>query len=74
MDTLLKLGNGSLIRSLLILPFAVNGLILLLRGAIANLDSLAEKHPKAKDWQASAYFAILILSYLALVYAIKQLL
>ena len=74
METLLKLGDGSLIHGLLILPFAVNGLFLLFRGACANLDRFAEKHPKAKDWRASAYFAILIFSYLALAYAIKQLL
>ena len=73
MDTLLKLGDGSLVKGLLTLPFAVNGLILLLKGAIANIEKLEEKHI-TQGWIASAYFAILILSYLALAYAIKQLL
>lgn len=73
MDTLLKLGDGSLVKGLLLLPFAVNGLILLLKGAISNIEKLEEKHI-TKGWIASAYFAILILSYLALAYAIKQLL
>ena len=73
MDTLLKLGDGSLVKGLLTLPFAVNGLILLLKGAIANIEKLEEKRI-TKDWQISAHFLIIFLSYIALVYAIKQLL
>lgn len=74
MKNLLIIGDGSLLKGILVLLFAVNGLILVILGAVANLDRLAEKHPNAKGWQASTYFAILILSYLALLDAITKLL
>lgn len=73
METILILGDGSWLKGLLILPFAINGLILVIKGAIANLDKLEEKRIK-KDWQASAYFAVFILSYLALLDAVTKLL
>lgn len=74
MEKILLLGDGSLLKGILIMPFAVNGLILMLRGAVANLERLEEKHPKIKDWRASAYFASLILSYVALFYAAAKIL
>ena len=73
MNTLLKLGDGSLINGLLIFLLAVSGLILAIRGAIANIEKMEEKRI-TKGWMASAYFAILIFSYMALVHAINQLL
>ena len=77
MNTLLKLGDGSLINGLLIFLLAVSGLILAIRGAIANIEKMAEKMEAkrmTKNWQIGTHFLFIILSYLALVYAIKQLL
>ena len=73
MDKILILGDGSWLKGLLVLPFAINGLILVIRGAIANLDKLEEKH-LTKGWQVGAYFAIFLLSYMALFYAAAKLL
>lgn len=73
MDKILILGDGSWLRGLLVIPFAINGLILLIRGAIANLEKLEEKR-FTKDWQVSATFAIFLLSYMALFYATTKLL
>ena len=74
MEKLLILGDGSLIKGLATLPFAIIGLILFLKGAIANLDEIASKYTFKKDWKASACFAVFILSYIAFVYAITRLL
>ena len=77
MENLLILGDGSWLSGLLILPFAINGLVLVIRGAIANIEKMAEKMEAkrmTKNWQIGTHFLFLILSYLALVYAIKQLL
>ena len=73
MDKILILGDGSWLKGLLLLPFVVNGLFLVIKGAIANLDKLDEKRI-TKDWQAGAYFLVFILSYLALLDAIRKLL
>lgn len=73
MDKLLIIGDGSWLRGLLILPFAINGLILVIKGAIVNLDKLEEKRI-TKDWQVSAYFAVFIFSYVALFYVVTKLL
>ena len=74
MDKLLILGDGSLMKGILLLPFAICGLILFIKGAIANLDEINEKYTFKKDWQVSAFFLVFILSYMALVYAISRLL
>ena len=74
MEKLLILGDGSLTKGILLLPFAICGLILFLKGAIANLDEMATKYTFKKDWQVGAFFTILILSYMAFVYAITRLL
>ncbi len=73
MDKIKILGDGSWLKGLLILPFAINGLALVIRGFIVNLEKLEEKRI-TKDWQPSAYFLVLILSYLALLDAVTKLL
>lgn len=73
MDKILILGDGSWLRGLLVLPFAINGLILVIRGAIANLEKLEEKRI-TKGWQVGATSAIFLLSYMALFYAAAKLL
>jgi hypothetical protein len=74
MEKLLILGDGSLIKGILILPFAINGVILVIKGAIANLDKLDETRTVKTNWQAGAYFSVFILSYSALLYAVAKLL
>ena len=74
MEKLLIIGDGSLLKGILTLPFAIYGLILFIKGAIANLDEVNEKYTFKKAWHASAYFLIFILSYMALVDAISKLL
>lgn len=74
MEKILILGDGSLIQGIVILPFAIIGLILFLRGAIANIDEIGQKLTFKKDWQISAFFLVIILSYMAFVYAITRLL
>ena len=74
MEKLLMLGDGSLIKGILILPFAISGLVLFIKGAIANLDEIGQKLTIKKDWQAGLFFLIIILSYTAFVYAITKLL
>lgn len=44
MEKLLILGDGSLLIGILILPFAVNGLILVIKGAFAYLEKIDEKY------------------------------
>ena len=74
MEKILILGDGSLIKGILILPFVINGFILLIKGALANMVKLDETRTVKKEWQASAYFAVFIFSYLALMYAVAKLL
>ena len=74
MDKLLLLGGGSLIIGILILPFAVYGLILVIKGALAYLEKLDEKYTKPKDWQVGALGALYLLSYLGFLYAVAKLL
>ena len=74
MERLLILGDGSLLKGILTLPFAIYGLILFLKGAIANIDEMDTKNILKKKWQTSAWFTIFILSYIAFVYAITKLL
>lgn len=74
MKKLLLLGDGSLLQSILIFPFAICGLILFLRGAVLTLEELSEKFTFKKDWQIGAFFAVFLLCYLAFVYAITKLL
>lgn len=74
MDTLIILGDGSLIKGILVMSFAIAGLILFLRGAASNIEEIGQKFTFRKDWQASLFFLIIILSYMAFVYAITKLL
>ena len=74
MDTLIVLGDGSLIKGILVLPFVISGLILFLRGAASNIEEIGQKFTFRKDWQVSLFFLIIILSYMAFVYAITKLL
>lgn len=74
METLIILGDGSLIKGILVLPFVISGLILFLRGAISNIDEIGQKFTFKKDWQVSLFFLIIIFSYIAFVDAITKLL
>lgn len=72
MEKLLILGDGSLLIGILILPFAVNGLILVIKGAFAYLEKIDEKYSFAKGWQVGLFGAVTLLSYLGLFYAISK--
>lgn len=74
MEKLLVLGDGSLIQGLLILPFAINGLILIIKGAFAYLEKIDQKYTFSKDWQVGALGAVSLLSYLAFIYAVSKIL
>ena len=74
MEKLLLLGDGSLIKGILILPFAVSGLILVIKGAFAYLEKLDTKVTITKDWQVGVLGTIYLLSYLGLFYAVAKLL
>lgn len=72
MEKLLILGDGSLLIGILILPFAVNGLILVIKGAFAYLEKIDEKYSFTKEWQVGLFGAITLLSYLGLFYAVSK--
>lgn len=74
MEKLRILGDGSLIYGLLLLPFAINGLILIAKGAFAYLEKIDEKYTFTKDWQIGAFGAISLLSYLAFFLAVARIL
>ena len=74
MDTLIILGDGSIIKCILVMPFVISGLILFLRGAISNIDEIGEKFTFKKNWQVGLFFLIIIFSYIAFVDAITKLL
>ena len=74
MEKLRILGDGSLMYGILILPFAVNGLILIVKGAFAYLEKIDEKYTFTKDWQVGAFGTISLLSYLAFFLAVARIL
>lgn len=74
MEKLLILGDGSLLIGILILPFAVNGLILVIKGAFAYLEKIDEKYSFKKNWQIGLLGTITLLSYVGLFYAISKVL
>ena len=74
MDKLLLLGDGSLIKGILVLPFSVYGLILIIKGAFAHLEKIDEKYNNPKGWQVGALGATYLLSYLGFLYAVAKLL
>lgn len=74
MDKLLALGDGSVIKGIIISLLSINGLYLMFRGFASNLDHLEDKPNIKKDWKASLYFVLIILSYLAVFYAASKLL
>jgi hypothetical protein len=74
MDKILLLGDGSLIKGILIIPFAVNGLILVIKGAFAYLENIDKKYTFTKNWQVGAFGVITLLSYLGLFYAVAKIL
>lgn len=74
MDTLIILGEGSLIKGILVMPFVISGLVLFLRGAASNIEEIGQKFTFRKDWQIGLFLLVIILSYMALVYAITRLL
>ena len=74
MEKLIILGDGSLLVGILILPFAVNGLILVIKGAFAYLEKLDEKRSFTKNWQVGLFGVATMLSYLGLFYTISKIL
>ena len=74
MEKLIILGDGSLLIGILIIPFAVNGLILVIKGALAYLEKIDEKYSFAKNWQVGLFGVITFLSYIGLFYAISKVL
>ena len=74
MEKLLILGDGSLIQGIVILPFAINGLLLVIKGAIAYLEKVDQKYTFKKNWHVGAFGVISLLSYLGFIYAVTKLL
>jgi hypothetical protein len=74
MEKILILGDGSLIHGIVILPFAINGLLLVIKGAIAYLEKVDQKYTFKKNWQVGAFGVISLLSYLGFIYAVTKLL
>lgn len=71
-EKLLVLGDGSLLIGVLILPFAVCGFILIIKGAIAHLEKIGEKYTLKKNWQVGLLGIIYLLSYLGFFYAVSK--
>jgi hypothetical protein len=74
MDTLLIIGDGSILKGIIISVLSINGLYLMFRGFASNLDHLEDKPHINKSWKASLYFVLIILSYIAVFYAASKLL
>ena len=74
MEKLLILGDGSLIQGIVILPFAINGLLLIIQGAFAYLEKVDQKYTFKKNWQVGAFGSVCLLSYLGFIYAVTKLL
>ena len=74
METLTILGDGSLLKGLLTLPFAINGLRLVVKGVLAYLDEIDGKYALAKGWKVSLGGTIILFSYLSFFYAVALLL
>lgn len=72
MEELLILGDGSLIQGIIILPFAINGLLLVIKGAFAYLEKVEQKYTFNKNWQIGAFGAINLLSYLGFLHAVTK--
>jgi hypothetical protein len=65
----LTLGGGSILRGILLLPFAIFGMIQIIRGSIKvfdsdanNMESILTKY----EWVAPLYFLLSIFSYFVL--------
>ena len=74
MEKLIILGDGSLLKGLLTLPFAINGLRLVVKGVFANLEEIDGKYTFTKGWQVSLFGTIISFSYLGFFYAVTRLL
>lgn len=73
-DIVLKLGDGSWLAGILTLPFAINGLILVVKGTFTLFDKFDEKYDIKSNFMVGIIGVVLILSYLALAIAVKRLL
>ena len=74
-DLLTKIGSGNWVIGLIIAPFAVISLIQVFRGAIFNFNADTDifgLDDKRKDWKATLYIVINLLSYMALYIALKR--
>lgn len=74
-DLLTKIGSGNWVIGLIIAPFAVISLIQVFRGAIFNFNvdtDIFGLDDKRKDWKATLYIVINLLSYMALYIALKR--
>ena len=70
----IKLGYGSLIKGLLLLPFFIVGCVYVVRGFFAVGEKDGENIPFKHKWQESLYFIIMLVSYIAFVIGIGGLL
>ena len=61
-------GGGSIIKGIIIAPFALVGAVNLFRGACAVMERDAETYDFNKSWKCSVYFLVTILGYVALFY------
>ena len=64
-DTLLRYGDGSWIKGIVILPLAVIGFINVFRGAINNGEKDGEKYGIDGGWKSYVYGLITIAGYIA---------
>lgn len=73
---LTKIGSGYWFVGLIIVPFAIISLVQVFRGAILLFDAdtnIFGLDDKRKDWKASLYIVVNLLSYIALYIFLKRL-
>lgn len=72
MNTILAIGDGNFLFGLFTAIFAINGIILVLRGAILLLEEVAESFNFNKDWKIGIFGVVNLLSYVGLLIAITR--
>jgi hypothetical protein len=69
-SALRAIGGGSIIKGIIVAPFALVGAINFFRGFCAVIERDAETYDFDKGWKGSVYLIITILGYAALFYVI----
>lgn len=71
-DVILKIGGGSILKGIILLPFAVLGFINAFRGfgAVLEMDEAKYGHLIKRNWQLGIYFILYIGGYFAMYYVI----